>query len=178
MPVINIKDLHPRFMQTSKLESFVTIQKQPPGVFYNKRCQSLKNFYNFRNFTKFTGKHLYQSLFFNKVAGLNFIKKETQVFSCEFCEICENNIFYRTPGGCFCALSVVLLLHNFNWRIQVLRRFKSCSGQVRNLQWKKALAMVPASNRLSVMSSGNHSTKPIYHGHHLHIRGHYVVYNR
>ena len=38
--------------------------------------------------------------------------------------------------------------------------------------------MVPASNRLSVMSSGNHSTKPIYHGHHLHIRGHYVVYNR
>ena len=40
-----------------------------------------------RNFTKFTGKHLCQSLFFNKFA--NFIKKETlgQVFSCEFCEI-------------------------------------------------------------------------------------------
>ena len=35
-----------------------------------------------RNFTKFTGKHLCQRLFFNKVAG--FIKKETltQVFSC------------------------------------------------------------------------------------------------
>ena len=31
----------------------------------------------FRNFTKFTGKHLYQSLFFNKVADLrpvNFVK--------------------------------------------------------------------------------------------------------
>ena len=47
-----------------------------------------------RNFAKFTGKHLCQNLFFNKVAGLrfkacNFIKKETlaQVFSCEFCEI-------------------------------------------------------------------------------------------
>ena len=42
-----------------------------------------------RNFVKFTGKHLCQSLFFNKVAGLNFIKKETleQVFSCEFYEI-------------------------------------------------------------------------------------------
>ena len=38
--------------------------------------------------------------------------------------------------------------------------------------------MVPASNRLNVISSGNHSTKPIYHGHHLHIRGNYVVYNR
>ena len=49
------------------------------------------------NLTKFTGKHLCQSLFFNKVAGLrpqacNFIKKETlaQVFSCECCEISKN----------------------------------------------------------------------------------------
>ena len=50
-----------------------------------------------RNFTKFTGKHLRQSLFFNKVAGgaCNFIKKETraQVFSCEFCEIFKNTFF-------------------------------------------------------------------------------------
>ena len=54
-----------------------------------------------RNFAKFTGKHLCQSLFFNKVAGAacNFIKKETlaQVFSCEFCEISKNTFFYRTP---------------------------------------------------------------------------------
>ena len=40
-----------------------------------------------RFFPKFTGKHLCQSLFFNKV-----VKKETlaQVFSCEFCEISKN----------------------------------------------------------------------------------------
>ena len=54
-----------------------------------------------RNFTKFTGKHLCQSLFFNKVAGqaCNFIKKETlaQAFSCEFCEISKNTFFHRTP---------------------------------------------------------------------------------
>ena len=55
-----------------------------------------------RNFTKFTGKHVCQSLFFNKVAGLsacNFIKKETlaQVFSCELCEISKNTFSYRTP---------------------------------------------------------------------------------
>ena len=45
-----------------------------------------------RNFAKFTGKHLCQSLFFNKVAGLSFIKKEAlaQVFSSEFCEISMN----------------------------------------------------------------------------------------
>ena len=35
-----------------------------------------------RNFAKFTGKHLCQSLFFNKVAGLK--KTLVQVFSCEF----------------------------------------------------------------------------------------------
>ena len=57
-----------------------------------------------RDFVKFTGKHLCQSLFFNKVAGLrpqacNFIKKETlaQVLSCEICESLKNNFFYRTP---------------------------------------------------------------------------------
>ena len=34
-----------------------------------------------RNFTKFTGKHLCQSIFFNKV---------------EFCEISKNTFFHRT----------------------------------------------------------------------------------
>ena len=45
-----------------------------------------------RNFAKFTGKHLCQSLFFNKGLACNFIKKETlaQVFSFEFCEISKN----------------------------------------------------------------------------------------
>ena len=57
-----------------------------------------------RNFTKFAGKHLCQSLFFNKVAGLrpqvcNFIKRETlaQMFSCEFRKISKNTFCYRTP---------------------------------------------------------------------------------
>ena len=40
----------------------VKCQKQAPEVFYEKGV--------LRNFTKFTGKHLYQSLFFNKVAVL------------------------------------------------------------------------------------------------------------
>ena len=48
------------------------------------------------------------SLFFNKVAGTLFIKKETlaQVFSCEFCEISKN-----TSGGCF----------RMDWMNQVIR---------------------------------------------------------
>ena len=44
-----------------------------------------------RNFVaKFTGKHLCQSLFFYKVAGL-------QVFSYEFCEISKNTFSYTAP---------------------------------------------------------------------------------
>ena len=45
------------------------------------------------NCTTFAGKHLCQSLFFNKVAGsCSFIKKEAlaQVPFCKFCEISKN----------------------------------------------------------------------------------------
>ena len=48
---------------------------------------------------KFTGKHLCQRLLFNKGAeACNLIKKESlvQVFSCKFCKISKNNLFYRT----------------------------------------------------------------------------------
>ena len=56
-----------------------------------------------RNFAKFTGKRLCQSLFFDKVAGLRpanlFLKKTlAQVFSREFCEI--SNTYFS--GSCFC----------------------------------------------------------------------------
>ena len=40
-------------------------QKQPPEVFCKKGV--------LRNFAKFTGKHLCQSLFFNKVSGLEVL---------------------------------------------------------------------------------------------------------
>ena len=52
-----------------------------------------------RNFAKFTGKHLCQSLFFNKVAGwpATVLKKKlTQVFSCEFCKLSKNTFSYGT----------------------------------------------------------------------------------
>ena len=44
------------------------------------------------NFAKFTGKHLFQSLFFNKKETL------TQVFSFEFCEIFKNTLFKEIPA--------------------------------------------------------------------------------
>ena len=49
------------------------------------------------NIAKFIGKHLCQSLFFNKVEGLRpatLLKKRlAQVFSCEFCEFFKNTFF-------------------------------------------------------------------------------------
>ena len=78
------------------------VQKQPPELFYNKNCSQ-----KFRNF--------------NFIC--NFIKEETlaQVFSCEFCEISKNTIFYRTPTNdsfclqwfvfCLCLLTIRINLN-------------------------------------------------------------------
>ena len=49
----------------------------------------------FRNFTKFTGKGLYQSHFLNKVAGLQTLVQE---LSCEFCEISKTTFFTEHSG--------------------------------------------------------------------------------
>ena len=90
-----------------------------------------------KNFAKFTGKHLCQSLFFKKVAGLrpytfggvsihkacNFIKKEAlaQVFYCEFCEISMNTFFYRTPpaAGSDYLFSKLLVISSQNFSCEL-----------------------------------------------------------
>ena len=76
-----------------------------------------------RNFAKFTGKHLCQSLFLNKVPGLrpsayNFNKKETlaQAFSCEFCEISKNTFCYRT------ALVAILVLQGAVSNLSIIKQ--------------------------------------------------------
>ena len=90
------------------------VQKQPPDVFCKKRCS--------QKFRKFTGKHLCQSLFFNKVAGLGPVtltKKETlaQVFSCEICEISYNVFFTEhlqaTASACYYYINQSIGLKNF-----------------------------------------------------------------
>ena len=50
-----------------------------------------------KNFAKLTGKHVSQSLSFNKDVAWNFIKKENlaQMFSCEFCEIFKNTFLRK-----------------------------------------------------------------------------------
>ena len=70
------------------------LRKQPPEVFYKKGV--------LKKLTKFTGKHLLQSLCFNKVAGLacNFIKKEilAQVFSVNFVKFPRRPFLQNTSG--------------------------------------------------------------------------------
>ena len=81
-----------------------------------------------RNFTKFTGKHLCQRLFFNKVAdgACNFIKKETlaQVFSCEFYKTSKNSFFCRTPLVAAFGSSGLQMF----FKISVLENFAKFSG--------------------------------------------------
>ena len=58
-----------------------------------------------RNFAKFTGKHLCQSLFFNKVAGAaNLLKKRLwhRCFPMNFAKFLRTPFLQNTSGGCFC----------------------------------------------------------------------------
>ena len=52
------QDVNERYIK--RLED--DLQKQPPEMIYQKVI--------LKNVAKFTGKHLYQSFFFNKIAGL------------------------------------------------------------------------------------------------------------
>ena len=72
-----IPEAYSGFQQTSKMGNFATIRPFILDVYRSldillrssqRRCSVKKGV--FRNFAKFTGKNLCQSLFFNKVAGL------------------------------------------------------------------------------------------------------------
>ena len=80
------------FLDTDTICAVDIQQKQPPELFYVKSV--------LRNFTKFTGKHLCQSVFFNKVAGftpVTLIKKRFwhRYFLVNFVKL-PRTPFYRT----------------------------------------------------------------------------------
>ena len=91
------------------------MQKQPPDVLFKKSV--------LKYFTKFTGKHLCQSLFFNKVFLINFIKNEA--YGTDVCEISKNTFFTEhlasvTPSD----------LGNVSQNFQGLVRCISCSREL------------------------------------------------
>ena len=68
----------------------------------HRRCSLRKGI--LRNFAKFTGKHLCQGLFFNKVAGFVTLLKSHfgMGFLLKICCIFSEHLFKRTPmEGCF-----------------------------------------------------------------------------
>ena len=85
---ISLKKLYVRL----NVKSWLIFQLEFSFKSSHQRCSVKKGV--LRNLSKFKAKYLFQSLFFNKVAGLrpkacNFIEKKTlvQVFSCEFSKI-------------------------------------------------------------------------------------------
>ena len=68
-----------------------------------------------RNFAKFTGKHLCQSLFFNKVAGLRsatLLKKRLwhRCFPVNFAKFLRTPFLHNTSSGCFCINNTNIVL--------------------------------------------------------------------
>ena len=79
-----------------------TLQKQPIKVFYKKGV--------LRNFAKFTWKHLYQSLFFDKVAGpwpATLLKKRLwcRCFPLNFAKFLRAHFLYNTSVGLLLTLN-------------------------------------------------------------------------
>ena len=80
-----------------------TNQKQPPGVLCEK-CVLKKS-------AKFTGKHLCQSLFFSKVAGLRaatLLKKRLwrRCLPVNFVKILRTRFSLNTSGGCLLRVEI------------------------------------------------------------------------
>ena len=91
-----------------------------------------------RNFTKFLGRHLCQSLFFNKVAGLRKKKTDKGVFLWILRNF-QEQLFYRTPlDDCFLRnkLYTKYLLELIKRRSKVQETIMSCERALNFDQWK------------------------------------------
>ena len=109
-------------------------QKQPPEVFYNERRNPVfckKGF--LRNCIKFTGKHLCQSLFFNKVAGrpATLLKRRLwhRYFLVNFVQFLRNPFLQNTSGR---LLLIFVFHHNIYYDEAKLKQIK--------LWWKIRIA--------------------------------------
>ena len=112
------------------LSSLTRFRSTHPEVFYQK---------DLRNFAKFTGRHLCQGLFFNKVAGLSlqlYLKKDpgASVFSCEFLEILKNTFLteqFRMAASTICSIQLQYSIQYSSTicSIQLQIQLNSCSSK-------------------------------------------------
>ena len=102
-------DIHSRFILILLDTTFIYNPRKGTRSSH-RRCPTGKGV--LRNFAKFTGKDLCQSLFFNKATDLRpatLLKKEAlaQVVSCEFCEISKNTFFTERPQAAASGVSII-----------------------------------------------------------------------
>ena len=81
---------------------YLQIRNQSPDLFFKKGMPE--------NFAEFTGKHLCQSLFLNKVPSLRpaILLQKRLAEVCQICEISKKSFFYRRnpfSSGCFWNLN-------------------------------------------------------------------------
>ena len=92
---------------TFRVKVNLSNMKQPPVVFYKKGfC---------KNFAKFTGKRLCQSLFFNKVAGLRPTTLLTKrlshrCFPVKFAKFLRTAFLQNSSENCFSKFNIIKLL--------------------------------------------------------------------
>ena len=92
-----------------------------PIIFFKSshwRCSVKKG--ALRNFANFTGKHLCQKRFFNKVAGLRGYQKRvsgTGVFLWILRNFSEYLFLLNTSGGCFCFFKVYRTIKKYRPKI-------------------------------------------------------------
>ena len=89
-------------------------RKQPPEVFYKKGV--------LENFAKFTAKHLCQSLFLNKIAGLRsaiLLKKRLwhRCFPANFAKFSRTPFLQNTSGRLLLCFSIIT-----SWHLDVVRQ--------------------------------------------------------
>ena len=82
-----------------------------------------------RNFAKFIGKHLCQSLFFNKVAGrpVTLLKKRLwyRCFPVNFAKFLRTPFLQNTSGGCFCPLKCKITKIKPSFKIRIKAETKN-----------------------------------------------------
>ena len=107
-------------------KSSALIRSSRPKMFYRKGV--------LKNFTKFTGKYLCQSLFFDKVAALRQVSDTTRLrhrcFLVIFAKCLRILFLYKTPGGYFYILYYHCARKPLTYQLP---------GSAQYLQWKRHL---------------------------------------
>ena len=133
-----------------------------------RRCSIIQGV--LRNFAKLTGEHLCQSLFFDKfqASACNFIKDEalTQAFSCEFCEISKNTLYYRTPPVAASYITQTnqqktIIPKRKTWECGEKRMLQKCICSMKIISYYMKMKISYASRRHSCFTDTSHICTPL-----------------